>query len=118
MESLKKVGFKRRWLVMTLVRSLPLQQNVKVFSIWIIDKMSFTVFSCSADFPFFLFGIIVGPCRTWVLKIQAGAPADDVEEGWIQQLEFLKKEVGKMVFAFASCSLFLFCVYHLLSLEL
>ena len=54
-----------------------------------------------------------------MLKIQAGAPADDVE-GWIQQLEFLKKEVGKMVFAFAfaSCSLFLFCVYHLLSLEL
>ena len=26
-------------------------------------------------------------------NFQAGAPADDVEEGWIQQLEFFKEEV-------------------------
>ena len=26
-------------------------------------------------------------------NFEAGAPADDVEEGWIQQLEFFKEEV-------------------------
>lgn len=47
---------------------------------------------------------MLGQSRTWVLKKnQAGAPADDVEEGWIQQLEFFKEEVGKTVGFLTSC---------------
>jgi len=45
-------------------------------------------------------------------KNQAGAPADDVEEGWIQQLEFFKEEVGKMLgFLLNLLLLFFFCFF-------